>query len=239
MKLPKIIYQADPHDFREITITPFGPFYKSTYTSHPKEIEGTWIPFFYIHEKTLDTGKHVKRGDYATHLCNIFEMKMPHVVAEKLITLFKNVKTDTIAEKFATLECLLISSLLGGGLWHKDEGKKLRNFLETNYPLFYKSIPTLFVSNSVSSILTSPEAVNNWLIVNAKVKERSHLITMFPQNMDSLIQASKSLNDPKQDSTLTPYFETIKRTDNVADTYKLHTQPTASNKVTSTIKKQI
>ncbi len=208
MKLTKIIHRSESGTTREIICTPFGSFYQTSGSSSPKQIKGTWMPFFYIQEKSL--GKYMIRGDYSKFSCDVFEMRMHIDVAEKLINLFKNNKTTEIPARFATLECLLISSVLGGGLWDTKEGKQFKKYLQTHYAAFYQLNLAFEFSDEPPMQKKTPEEVNAWLMEQANVKTREALIALIPKDFNALIQAISAEQSTKSAPSLTIQFDTVK-----------------------------
>jgi hypothetical protein len=112
--------------------------------------------------------------------------RFPILVLQKLQELFPG--DHAIAPRFGTVPCLLISSVLGGGLWNEPRGQELKRFLQEYYPHFYQHCGTL-KPNEVEHTYrhNEYEQVDNWLVSQANVSDWKQLLYHIPQNVSQLV----------------------------------------------------
>ncbi|MBS0287680.1 MAG: hypothetical protein JSR17_10310 [Proteobacteria bacterium] len=158
------------------------PFYRSSGDS--SGFAKTWFPFFGIQEKEDDP--IYKKGTFLKAV----ETKLPREVILKIKELYPSYggqasNGNQLLMRFWTIPCLLISSLLGGGLWETTKGKDLRSFLFENYEAFYKNITSISIKRANKEFNTG-EMLNVWLCEQAKIKSYTLLNSLFPSTSEEL-----------------------------------------------------
>ncbi|MFT4060111.1 MAG: hypothetical protein QM652_11260 [Legionella sp.] len=110
--------------FRKITVIDGVPFYCSSGTN--SGCPETWFPFL-----GLDWNGWFRKPGFIKELSNLYDTIPPQ---------YNNFfPTTDIRKRFASLKCLLISSVIGGGFWKTENGETLLSQLKQDHPDFYKN----------------------------------------------------------------------------------------------------
>lgn len=148
-----------------ITVVNDQPFYLSSGLN--SNFKNTWFPFFGMLEQSTqdnDKGWIIKASTHS----------LPSRVVEKINDICKEIeeygldiayKYHGLLIRFADVDSMIISSILGGGFWLFDSGKQLRSLLEGLYPQKYGSDYLLMTGISIAND-TDPELeikINRWL----------------------------------------------------------------------------
>lgn len=113
----KIFSYKGRHRDRLMTVIQGIPFYRSTGKNSKQA--GTWFPFLGLLEKTGWIIKPSKKNDLPT---DVFDYCKNNKLNKKLKL-----------HRLGNIVTLCISASIGGGLWKKRYGKKLREFLFEHY----------------------------------------------------------------------------------------------------------
>lgn len=113
-------------DQRKFLVIGGQPFYQST--GFNSEQGNTWLPFFGW-EAIWDK----------THLAKPIVDSKTKEALSRLKDKF-NIKMDHFPIRFGSMNGLIISSILGDGLWLTPNGKKLKNHLISTHPELFKHI---------------------------------------------------------------------------------------------------
>lgn len=179
MPIPKILFtDADGSSFK-ITILADQPLYQE---APGEELAGMWLPFVRISNQSQILLSHGIRA-------------LPDFVKEKIcqeISFFKENK-NKIQPTFHSLECLILSSQLGGGIWNTGGGQNLKNFLQEAYPGLYQDLPFINIEDEPNNELVSLNAdnVNKWLVSNSSfdsINDFSNYILKLDTNTKKRLQ---------------------------------------------------
>lgn len=179
---------------RDIAMINGIAFYKST--GNNSGSSGTWLPFAGIDpttgvfikpggengrpKRTREMALQMLRTDY-----NMFEnrdfsstvsddLKKAGVNSDIVLNFAKAFKSQVkglgFSDRFFGIEPLLQSSILGGGIWDKPEGKALKAELQKCYPTFYQenSISLRKSPVNVDDTVEGRKAVNTFLKINVE-----------------------------------------------------------------------
>lgn len=167
---------GDTPTIRNFIVINGMPFYRSSgnNSGYPE----TWFPFFGIQEQDADK---TPRGWLIKPKSDLY---IPIKLGRTLNTLFQD---KTLSYRFSSLPCMLISSLLGGGLWNEPKGIELKRLLLEKYPEFYAVWPTPVLSETNLRFEKAHlEQANRWLCEKAEVKNQSELNGKFPRTVSDL-----------------------------------------------------
>ncbi len=165
---------------RKITVIKTGEttsqrFYESSGTS--SGFKDTYFPFEGITDKDskkpLDRATLVYQGGHAKYI------KPSAPTPDELRTTYKPLievtgldATNKIWQRFKNIECMVISSVIGGGIWNDDKGIALKKMLEQTQPDLYKKYPKVELSEEELK-LDVPGEVNKW--TKSRHEEYKHL----------------------------------------------------------------
>lgn len=148
---------------RLITIINGLPFYQSSGSNSGST--NTWFPCCGL----ANTGLILKPMYPAIAPDIRVEVKRLHLQFQQTITEQEYSLLNNEFARFGNTESILISSVLGGGIWKRPIGKELKKYLQKMYPLFYSYCPDYEIQ--ISSIeLNIPAQVtdaNQWLLTQA------------------------------------------------------------------------
>lgn len=175
--LDKIIYISIDNNTiaeRYITII-FGlPFYCSSGLN--SSAANTWFPFHGISDKEIEIYDDLTLpiGWFIKDIREEVNCFIPKIVQDDIKEACRFKSDDEFAldmiGRFATLPCLLISSVLGGGIWEKPGFKNLKRELMSQYKEFYTDFAEFEFSSSIISVdnkdrnINKIHLVNQWLI---------------------------------------------------------------------------
>lgn len=189
--LKQIVYvsndeNGDPVD-RRITSIKGAPFYQSSgqYSTHP----GTWFPFFGIQND--DIGFY-KKGTFIKPGLPLMDGYFSVLLAKHLPNNVYN--KAMLHQRFGTVEALMISSWLGGGLWETVEGKIVKAAIEEKFPDFDKWPRPKFAQPDARLANQQFSDVNLWLCQKAGVQQISEFDNNLYQNA---FKAFMALKQPK------------------------------------------
>lgn len=162
------------------------PFFQSS--GYNSAFPQTWFPFFGC--KMVDYDFNNKILWYVKPTAHFSKHELPKEISTKINTLFPSYGScdagRQLLDRFHNVPCLLLSSWLGGGLWDKEAGKELKQFLQEKYPNFYKNFegskPKFLKAKSMKTI----KAVNQWLCEKAQVKKIEDLKGKLPTQIKSI-----------------------------------------------------
>lgn len=175
---------------REITSI-FGlPFYLSSGNS--SSASNTWFPFFGISIKEIKIDDGILPLGWFINYETV--SSIPYSIQEdiKEACRFKSdngkFATDLI-DRLNTLPCLLISSVLGGGIWDRNSFKNLKNNLtrHKDYKDFYANFtgfefsPNILNVNCKEKTIEKIKKVNEWLI-NHSMNNSIKTVTDLKEN---------------------------------------------------------
>ncbi|MFI4936966.1 MAG: hypothetical protein ACHQJ6_00465 [Candidatus Berkiellales bacterium] len=138
-----------------ITVINNQPFYQSSGKSSGSA--DTWFPFYGILEHNTD--KHPKGWIIKKN-----RSALPAEIIDKINELVRDlaINNRNLPARFADLNSILISSVLGGGLWNYPVGKVLKTFLKEKYPEFYANCPSYEMLPAIESSKIESR-INQWL----------------------------------------------------------------------------
>lgn len=142
---------------RTILVVDGMPFYRSSGTNSGSILAGTFLPFLGIESFGQTSGWFRKPGSM-DELSDLSE-PLREVIVE--YSLLPEEHIDSLLTRFASLKCLLISSLLDesmqreedppssflstslaktqtGSFWRREYGSEFKEFLKTKFPIFYQ-----------------------------------------------------------------------------------------------------
>lgn len=157
------------------------PFYLSS--GENSAYGGTWFPFFGVNETNSQSEHGI--GWFRKSP----ESKLPADIRKKMSVIFPSYAGANAGRelqmRFYNLPGLLISSCLGGGVWHDAKGKQLKRFLKEQYPFFYLNMPKCEILPHAQQLKT-PQEINQWLCQKANKTSIDQLMPMFGQSVESL-----------------------------------------------------
>ena len=186
--LKQIVYisndeNGDPVD-RRITSIKGAPFYQSSgkYSTH----SGTWFPFFGIQND--DIGFY-KKGTF-------IKPGLPLLDGHFSVLLAKHFPNNSYSkamlhQRFGTVEALMISSWLGGGLWESAQGKIIKAAIEEKFPHFDKWPKPEFAQADARLAKQQFSDVNLWLCQKAGIEQISEIRSNLFKNAVSSLMALK------------------------------------------------
>lgn len=179
---------------REITIINGEPFYRSS--GQFSHAGGTWAPFagmqdfkssFYhkCKNQSDDVSAHIGLHGQVGWLvkpgsgggCTYRRDHFPRSkVGQKILDLGFNKEISSLYKRFTHVHHLLYSSVLGGGVWDTEIGRKFKEFLKEEYPEFY-------LNNQFTSINLESEKT---VFISKALKEHVELdkIDVLPKDCD-------------------------------------------------------
>ncbi len=177
---------GDPVE-RKITSIKGAPFYQSSgkYSTHP----GTWFPFFGIQNE--DIGFY-KKGTFIKPGSPLMDGHFSVLLAKH----FPNnpYNAAMLHQRFGSVEALMISSWLGGGLWESVQGKIIKAALEEKFPHCYEKWPKpKFAQADARFTKQQNGEVNLWLCQRAGLNQ----ISEFGYNLLKNAVAALLLLQPK------------------------------------------
>jgi serine/threonine protein kinase len=142
-------YEGNDKVFRKITVIDGVPFYCSSgINSGSPE---TWFPFL-----GLNINGWFRKPGSMDELSSQID-----TIPESYDDYFDANGTDILKSRFASLKCLLISSVLGGGFWEQTVyGQKLLTILQKDYPDFYKENEYKLQDSSISFSVENQPALS-------------------------------------------------------------------------------
>lgn len=156
------------------------PMYQSTGKNSGQG--GTFFPFSGIMEK--DVPGYTKKGVFAKPsfdvypISKILQERDNQYFPETLIQYIneQNVDKETM-QRMGNIECLAISSEIGGGYWNTEEGKDLKTFIEDQFPDYMNGIRETYKDDikALASIDQIPknkfETITDPVDINEKIKQ--------------------------------------------------------------------
>jgi len=185
MALDMIIYRSIDGDIptqRQIILFENNfPFYRSS--GNNSSYPNTWFVF---HGFLEQPDKDMPRG----YLIKPSTHWIPIKLERKILALFDN--NQELLIRFGSLPCLLISSLLGGGLWESDSGKELAAILQSRHPEFYVTWKKPQIS-ATGTVYTREqiELINQWLLSRANLQQLSQFKQRYPRTLEDLQRLAK------------------------------------------------
>lgn len=183
LKVLTISHETIERDTRleRMITTVFGiPFYRSSGTN--SFYQSTWFPFYGL----FPNGTYCKPSVYDETLPDIF------------FDLFRPLSAYDLANinlpiRFKSLPLLLISSLLGGGLWDSKLGQRLCVELKSLYPSFFLKAPYLTICAPSNTYQDGQVIeINNWIKASSMVAEIKQTKNRFPTCLQSLMKQMRS-----------------------------------------------
>lgn len=178
MKLVQILQKSQEHNTlvsRNIVCILGMPFYCSS--GKNSGFSDTWFPFYGIDRM----GIFVKRfQDDGTLPEQFYKQFSPASCYDRA--------ASQLPARFGSLIGLLISSILGGGLWQSKAGGQLMGHLQETYPLFYENAPEFeFVESRNRYCKENTFLINDWIKQQARIVNISHVPKCFPTSIEHLI----------------------------------------------------
>jgi hypothetical protein len=199
LDLERILYITNEAS-RFITIILDQPFYESSAVNSGTD---AWFPFYGFSEKeipieegTLPVGWLIKNEN-----TNI-PVKIKEEIKEACR--FKSDKGEfaqNLIARFTNLPCLIISSILGGGVWDKQGFKDLKRFLMREYKEYYDNFPKFVLlpvsleANCKDKAVRKIQELNNWLITRVNNNEIKTAEDFMEINLNTLNKLKQQLSN--------------------------------------------
>jgi hypothetical protein len=172
------------------------PFYKSSGIN--SSFKNTWFPFFGI-EETKDPFYPI--GCYKKPISRLNDGVFSALLARFFPS--NGYQPHMLHQRFSDISALLISSLLGGGLWDTINGKQLKNEILLRYPgYFNKQNKRKIITDENAKIITQDKEVNEWLCNQANIDNVSRI------NQSSLSSLTKRLIEREKQNILVFNYQT-------------------------------
>lgn len=237
-----------PEATRKITVIKTGEktsqsFYQSSGTS--SGFEGTYFPFEGMTDKNAKGFYKIATGYQGGHAKYI---KPSAPTLEELGTIYQPlIKTTGIAAKneiwqrFKNIECMVISSVIGGGFWDTKQGFDLKNTLDKQYAHLYDKYADIHLSDTPLKTIALKDVaeVNNWTESrHEQLKDQSPQISSPQkekqqpeakatiQRQDAFIRtATISRENAMSSSTLSQYKKQLARTEKLVKMHEQYKKP--------------
>lgn len=190
LNIEQIAHAKGISNFKNIISINGMPFYRSLDTNDASC--GTWLPFSYLFVYVYMKLK----------VPFLLSDRFPQEILNKFNKFYPPKKPNTEEGphftwpyNFENMPCMLISSWLGGGFWDKKEGKELKQYLQQQYPLFYKNAPKfhlLPVQQQFNDDQSGINNINNWLCQKANVTSTAALLH-FVQQKPAKVEEIKNI----------------------------------------------